>query len=223
MRDLGDLAFGLQFGMLESAEDAAPVVVSEKAGMDSYYSEDKASIERTTVPAVKTINSGVQFNLFLGALPSLRPWRDYVGLLPQFRESVKSRRLLAKMAVSAVAKRLASGEPRPDFLTKLISARDESGHPLPEGELSAEAGSFLVAGSDTTSKYVSRLIEPIAQLTRVNAARLVLSPTTSRAHRLSRLGFRKSWTASSDHHAQRTRLSFLRTTKSRIFLSSKTS
>lgn len=142
--------------MLESAEDAAPVVVSQTAAMDSYYDSEKAPLECTTVPAVKTINEGVYINLLMGALPFLRACRRLLAPLPPFRESMRSRGLIAKMAVSAVARRLASGEERADFLTKLITARDESGHRLPAGELSAEASSFLVAGSDTISKYVSR-------------------------------------------------------------------
>ena len=76
--------------------------------------------------------------------------------LPMFKKSLHTRSLLARMAITALAKRLASGEARADFLTKLIAARDDNGQPLPEHELSAEALSLLVAGSDTTSKLVSR-------------------------------------------------------------------
>lgn len=141
--------------MLESAEDAIPVVVSQEAAMESYYDTEKAPIESTTVPAVKTVDEGVSVGLLLGALPFLRSCLPLLSFLPSFSESMRSRDLAAKMAVSAVARRLASGESRPDFLTKLIAATDESGRRLPAGELSAEASSFLIAGSDTTSKYVS--------------------------------------------------------------------
>ena len=157
-QSLGDLAFGLAFGMLDSAEDAIPMVVSQKAAMESYYDSEKAPIESTTVPAIKTIDESVSTGFLIGVLPFLRLCQPLISLLPPFRESMKSRELVAKMAVSAVARRLASRESRADFLTKLITATDESGHRLSAGELSAEASAFLVAGSDTTSMYVFSLI-----------------------------------------------------------------
>ena len=157
-RYLGDLAFGLSFGMVESAEDAIPVVVSHQAAMDSYYDGEKTPIESTTVPAVKTIDEGVFIGFLIGVLPFLQSCRPLFSLLPSFKESMRSRDLVAKMAVSAVARRLASGnssgEPRADFLTKLVTATDETGSRLPAGELSAEASSFLIAGSETISKCV---------------------------------------------------------------------
>ena len=140
--------------MLESAEDAVPVVVSQEVAMNSYYDTDKALLEYVTVPAVKTINEGVYIGLLTGVLPFLRSCRPLLSFVPSFRQSLKSRGMLAKMAVGAVSRRLASGESRADFLTKLVTATDDSGHRLSAGELSADASSFLVAGSDTTSKYV---------------------------------------------------------------------
>ncbi|KIP04788.1 hypothetical protein PHLGIDRAFT_75338 [Phlebiopsis gigantea 11061_1 CR5-6] len=166
---IGDLAFGLSLGMLESAEDAAPVVVSQKAAMDSYFDSEKAPVECTTVPAVKTIDESVYIGLLTGTLSFLRPCRPLLAYLPPFKASMKSRALLAKMAVSAVARRLASGESRPDFLTKLITATDDNGHHLPAGELSAEASSFLVAGSDTTSNSLGAITYYLARTPAVQA------------------------------------------------------
>lgn len=140
--------------MLESGQDAAPVALSETEAVNSYYSDHKTKIECTTVPAVKTINETVDFNTFLGCFPP--QWHWVFLKLPMFKKSLHTRSLLARMAITALAKRLASGEARADFLTKLIAARDDNGQPLPEHELSAEALSLLVAGSDTTSKLVSR-------------------------------------------------------------------
>lgn len=158
MQCLGDVAFGLPFGMLEAGQDAAPVVTSQKTAMDSYYTGQEASVDRTTIAAVKTINESVHINLLIGNLPLMRSCRSLLLLIPSFRQSLKSRGLVAKMAVSAVARRLASGVSRPDLLTKLISARDDIGLPLPAEELSAEAASMLIAGTDTTAKLVSRSI-----------------------------------------------------------------
>lgn len=143
--------------MLESGQDAAPVALSEMDAVNSYYSDHKTKLvmKCTSVPAVKTINETVDFNTFLGCFPP--QWHWVFLKLPMFKKSLHTRSLLARMAITALAKRLASGDSRADFLTKLIAARDDNGHPLPEHELSAEALSLLVAGSDTTSKSVSRL------------------------------------------------------------------
>lgn len=65
------------------------------------------------------------------------------------------------MAIAAVSKRLA--EPpeekahrdavgRTDLLTKLQEGKDEDGYPMGQKELTAEAMTQLIAGSDTTSK-----------------------------------------------------------------------
>ena len=118
--------------------------------MQSYYGETKGPIECTNIPAIQTINEASIIATFLGCFPER--WRPLFFKLPGFREKVRSRTLFATMGITALAKRIASGDSRTDILSNLISIRDENGQPLPEGELSAEAQSFLVAGSDTTSK-----------------------------------------------------------------------
>ncbi|KIP10209.1 hypothetical protein PHLGIDRAFT_499161 [Phlebiopsis gigantea 11061_1 CR5-6] len=158
---IGDLAFGASFGMLESGKDAAPVALSEDEAVNSYYSDHTVKIECTTVPAVKTINETVDFNTFLGCFPP--QWHWVFLKLPMFQKSLHTRSLLARMAITALAKRLASGEARADFLTKLIAARDDNGQPLPEHELSAEALSLLVAGSDTTSNSAGAITYHLAR------------------------------------------------------------
>ena len=157
-KPLGDLAFGSPFGMLESAQDAAPVAVSRKQAMQSYYEENKEPIECTMIPAIQTVNEASTIGTFLGCFPeALRP---LFFKLPGFKDKVRSRTLFATMSVTALAKRIASGDERADILSNLISTRDENGRPLHEEELSAEAQSFLVAGSDTTSKLVPHVALP---------------------------------------------------------------
>jgi len=53
--------------------------------------------------------------------------------------------------VAAVAKRLASPAYRTDLLSKLQQGKDEDGNPMGRAELTAEALTQLIAGSDTTS------------------------------------------------------------------------
>jgi len=61
---------------------------------------------------------------------------------------------LAGIAVARVSQRLdnpSAGEQRVDLLARLQEGRDESGQPLGRQELTAEALTQLIAGSDTTS------------------------------------------------------------------------
>lgn len=66
-----------------------------------------------------------------------------------------------KIAIAAVSKRLAAGnshltsEGRTDLLEKLQAGKDENGNPMGQLELTAEALTQLIAGSDTTSKSVA--------------------------------------------------------------------
>ena len=82
---------------------------------------------------------------------------------------------LAGLAIAAVSKRLAlaeagagsesesgpgsesgarAGTDRVDLLSKLQEGKDDEGRPMGREELTAEAQTQLIAGSDTTSKYV---------------------------------------------------------------------
>jgi len=61
---------------------------------------------------------------------------------------------LAGLAIAAVNKRLSTpdqGRPT-DLLSKLQTGKDDSGNPMGREELTAEALTQLIAGSDTTSK-----------------------------------------------------------------------
>ena len=51
------------------------------------------------------------------------------------------------------------GSNRKDLLSYLMAARDESGKPMPEPELKAEALTQLIAGSDTTSNSLASIID----------------------------------------------------------------
>ena len=65
------------------------------------------------------------------------------------------------MAIAAVSKRMAESTEkkaerdavgRTDLLAKLQEGKDEDGNPMGQKELTAEALTQLIAGSDTTSK-----------------------------------------------------------------------
>ncbi|KAL7415813.1 cytochrome P450 [Mrakia frigida] len=130
---IGSLAFGRPFGMLRTGKDAAPV---EAGG---------------TVEAIRVLNERGEVSATLGCLEG---WvRPYVKKLPWFKKRLISVSDLASIAIAAVSHRLAnppSSDPS-DLLSKLQRGKDENGEEMGTEELTAEALTQLIAGSDTTS------------------------------------------------------------------------
>jgi len=146
---VGDLAFGAPFGMIKAAKDSAVVPKDQKAAMDSYGNKD-SSVEVVEIPAVRILNGRGEFSMSMGVLPPW--WRPFVRNLPWFAQGKKDVKTLAGIAIMAVAKRLATPTDRVDLLSKLQEGRDSEGKPMGREELTAEALTLLIAGSDTTSK-----------------------------------------------------------------------
>ncbi|KAH0826593.1 cytochrome P450 [Lanmaoa asiatica] len=144
---IGDLSFGSPFGMVLNAKDSAPVAVSQEDAMKSYGTEGKPEV--VEIPAVQILNDRGEFSASMGVLPP--SWRPYVRLLPWYRKGGKAVQNLAGLAVAAVAKRLTTPTDRVDLLSKLQQGRDDEGKPMGTAELTAEALTQLIAGSDTTS------------------------------------------------------------------------
>ncbi|KIM86675.1 hypothetical protein PILCRDRAFT_96068 [Piloderma croceum F 1598] len=143
---IGDLAFGSPFSMVMAAKDSAPVAVSHKDAMKSYGDTE---CEVIRIPAVKILNDRGEYSATMGVLP---PWcRPFVRQIPWFRVGNKAVKNLAGLAVAAVAKRLTTPTDRIDLLSKLQDGKDDEGQPMGRGELTAEALTQLIAGSDTTS------------------------------------------------------------------------
>lgn len=137
--------------MLEAGRDAAPVAVD---GAAALASGEKIRIAH--VPAVAILNARGEFSATLGCLPPIL--RPMVVRLPWFAAGQKAVRQLAGIAVAAVATRLAmppGSTRKADLLAKLQDGVDENGAPMGREELTAEALTQLIAGSDTTSKYVT--------------------------------------------------------------------
>ncbi|KAG8530658.1 uncharacterized protein KY384_004013 [Bacidia gigantensis] len=148
---IGDLAFGAPFGMLAAGADVATVQLSPNE-------------PARTAPAVQVLNRRGEVSATLGCLPALKPW---AGWLPDrfFRDGINAVKDLAGIAVARVGARLAEeeeegegerkgrgkGEGRKDLLARLMDGRDENGEKLGREELTAEALTQLIAGSDTTS------------------------------------------------------------------------
>jgi len=144
---IGDLAFGFPFGMLKTCRDAAPVAVSHKDAMARYGADDKVEVEY--LPAVQVINDRGTYSASMGVLP---PWiRPYAKKLPWFSKGDRAVKSLAGIAIAAVSQRLKTPTDRRDLLGKLQEGKDDEGKPMGREELTAEALTELIAGSDTTS------------------------------------------------------------------------
>jgi benzoate 4-monooxygenase len=110
----------------------------------------KTSVDVMEIPAVQILNGRGEYSMSMGVLPP--SWRPYVRHLPWYSQGQKDVKSLAGIAIMAVAKRLGNPTDRVDLLSKLQTARDGDGKPMGRAELTAEALTLLIAGSDTTSK-----------------------------------------------------------------------
>ncbi|PWN40216.1 cytochrome P450 [Ceraceosorus guamensis] len=136
---IGDLAFGSTFGMLESGKDVAMAEVEDANG----------NKETKKCSAVETINLRGEVSATIGLVPYwLRP---LTLRLPWFAKRLQAVRTLTGIALARVNDRLVNGSERDDLLAALQSAKDEKGEQMEKRELTAEALTQLIAGSDTTS------------------------------------------------------------------------
>ncbi|CEQ39640.1 SPOSA6832_01188, partial [Sporobolomyces salmonicolor] len=126
------------FGMLE--RDAADIVTITK--------EDGTVIH---AGGVRILNERGEYSATLGCLPPwVRPYLQYVD--PWFARGLASVKNLTGIARTRVNERLELGAgDRKDILSHLQAGRDESGQAMGKPELTMEALTQLIAGSDTTS------------------------------------------------------------------------
>lgn len=146
---IGDLAFGRPFGMLEKGKDIAEI----RKTPDSPPSY---------APAVEVLNRRGEVSGTLGCLPQLKPYAKY---LPDsfFSKGLEAVENLAGIAVACVSARLdgkdgSDQSERKDLLARLMEGKDENGNKLGRQELTAEALTQLIAGSDTTSNTSCALL-----------------------------------------------------------------
>lgn len=103
-------------------------------------------------PAVEVLNRRGEVSGTLGCLPGLKPYASYLPD-PFFYQGLAAVKNLAGIAVARVTQRLESKTDveRVDLLARLMEGKDETGAKLGRAELTAEALTQLIAGSDTTS------------------------------------------------------------------------
>jgi benzoate 4-monooxygenase len=145
---IGDLAFGAPFGMLEAGRDETKM---QRTPTDPVVS----------VAAIDVLNRRSEVSATLGCLPRLVPFAPY---LPDrfFSKGLAAVRDLAGIATARVEERLSpegqEKNTRRDMLTRLQEGRDENGLPMGRAELTAEAQTLMIAGSDTTSNTACALL-----------------------------------------------------------------
>lgn len=136
---IGDLAFGQPFGMLEKGKDITEIRMTPDAPI-------------TYAPAVEVLNRRGEVSGTLGCYPQLKPYAKYLPD-PFFSQGLAAVQNLAGIAVARVSQRLEGKQDpnRVDLLARLMEGKDEKGQKLGRAELTAEALTQLIAGSDTTS------------------------------------------------------------------------
>ena len=143
---IGDLAFGSPFGMLSWGADMAEVRASPSS--PPIYA-----------PAIDILNRRGEVSAALGIHPQLKPYAKYLPD-PFFSKGLAAVESLAGIAIACVKSRLDNPPPdtRKDLLQRLMEGRDEKGEKLGREELTAEALTQLIAGSDTTSNSSCALL-----------------------------------------------------------------
>lgn len=123
-------------------------------GADIAEVRKKPGSPLSYAPAIMTLNRRGEVSSTIGCLPGLKPYAKYMPD-PFFRNGVRAVENLAGIAVARVNARLDAPEQergvRKDLLSRLMEGRDEKGEKLGRAELTAEALTQLIAGSDTTS------------------------------------------------------------------------
>ncbi|CAI6331557.1 unnamed protein product [Periconia digitata] len=141
---IGDLAFGAPFGMLVNGKDVAEV----RKTPDS---------EPTFAPAIEVLNRRGEVSGAIGCLPQIKPYAAHLPD-PFFSKGIAAVQNLAGIAIARVNERLQNPSDRVDLLARLMEGRDETGAKLGREELTAEALTQLIAGSDTTSNTSCALL-----------------------------------------------------------------
>ncbi|GAA5833517.1 hypothetical protein JCM9279_001548 [Rhodotorula babjevae] len=135
---IGDLAFGAPFDMIE--RDGADTVAITREDGTIFYAG-----------GVQILNERGEYSATLGCLPPwIRPYMKYVD--PWYARGLKSVNNLTGIARTRVNERLQKGAgDRKDILSHLQNGKDSAGQPMGVPELTMEALTQLIAGSDTTS------------------------------------------------------------------------
>jgi benzoate 4-monooxygenase len=137
---MGEWSFGAAFGFLES-------------GRDDYN-------------LIQTLDMRSEVLNALGHLPLwIRPYMKYLRFDPFWYNGLRSTANLGVVGLAAYKKRAANScSSRKDLLSFLFNAKDpDTGGPLPEQEIIAEAISFIGGGSHTTSHTMTHIMDFVSR------------------------------------------------------------
>jgi benzoate 4-monooxygenase len=130
-----------------------------EAGAD--IAEVRTSVDSPPIyaSAVDILNRRGEVSATLGTLPELKQYAKWLPD-PFFSKGLEAVQNLAGIAIARVKDRLENPPDihRKDLLARLQEGRDEKGEPLGFEELTAEALTQLIAGSDTTSNSSCALL-----------------------------------------------------------------
>lgn len=156
---IGEMSFGESFRMLDSGKvrnTHSPNEQEQRAHQQqkSQYSND---LERIALTGIIRTTFPTMFKL-AATLP-----------LPIFRETVKAVDRLESYAVASIGRyygllKQNPKAPKPTLFTKLYDAGENG---LSKDEITAEARTFIVAGSDTTAVTLTYLIYAVCQNSRI--------------------------------------------------------
>lgn len=138
--------------MLKATKDADVVPKCPDSRQISMYSRagNEMDSEVVGVPVSQILGGRGESSVTVGVFPQY--WRPIVKRLPGYRSKNDRMKSLARIAIAAIDDRIAYPTDRDDLLNKLQSIRDAEGKPMSREELTAEAVTFLIAGSDTISE-----------------------------------------------------------------------
>lgn len=138
--------------MLKATKDADVVPKCPDSRKISMYSRsgNEMDSEVVGVPDFPILGGRGESSVTVGVLPPY--WRPIVKRLPGYRSKSDRMKSLARIAMTAIADRIANPTDHDDLLNKLQSIRDAEGKPMSRQKLTAEAVTFLIAGSDTISE-----------------------------------------------------------------------
>ncbi|KKY25063.1 putative benzoate 4-monooxygenase [Phaeomoniella chlamydospora] len=170
---IGDLAFGRSFGFCEAGWDTnggirklrdrgewaatvgqIPWIKSEFFSVDMLFS--------VTIPSLHHSNPNVV--LRIDNAPSA--WTPYFIFDPFFIHGLQAAQALGRIGIAAVDRRKSSPQDpnRKDILYWLLKAKDpDTGLPLPDREVKAEALTEMIAGSDTTGNTLTHIVDMLCR------------------------------------------------------------
>jgi benzoate 4-monooxygenase len=138
---IGEYSFGASFGFLES-------------GRDDYN-------------LINTVDTRGEVLNAMGHLPQwIRPYMKHLRFDPFWYNGLRSTANLEAIGRAAFGKRKAEAlnTSRKDLMSFLLNAKDpNTGGPIPDNELVAEAISFIVGGSDTTSSTMTNFMDFVSR------------------------------------------------------------